>query len=529
MPMIAPMWTRCLVPVLMAAAAAQDGAESPPRQSVAVVRVGLDAGLPRHQAFSAVARRAAEFHAAATLDWDGLDGEALRQRLRALEPMRTDVLFVVPPEAFDVMLHRRALLLLCRLDDDPFVDATFGWFTARDGDAVEALWQRTEHVHRHGLASRTWHSAGVASGMKSAIYRGHRSALERAAGFTGDSFYFGCVERDPDVLAFIDRALPTLSQASVLEFTGNGDPQGIWLFDGNRNRERDKHWSYAPERVGEDPAGEMPRLLADRARRLRLERAVVWSGTCHSAATHRIFVEGDIVSTFGRAAAGTVHELPLEQSLGLALLDAGAVALLAPVGANHGLAVMRETETALRDGASLGEAVKATWDAVVMGANGVPKLDVVVDGRLVDAGEQVMQGGGANRVLLGDPTLRPFAKAADPRELVAVRDGPGAGFTVEVQWAKGFHATGWDMFGTDRARGACIAVRVPLRGERAGMRDFAVSVVAVGADGEALDYRFSRALVERFRGDAWLHLQANGPRATVEQKAATLTFTVEPR
>lgn len=511
--------------LLVAAAEAQ--APQPARR-VAVVSVGIDDPAPSHQGFRAVAKAAVAFHRAVALAWDGRDAAALRRQLLELGPGRlpTDVLLVVPPERFDVMLHRSVLLALCTLDDDPFVDAAFGWVTARDGAAVQALWQRTEAVHGKGLRSHVWHSAAVASGMKSTRYAGNRSALERAAGFAGDSFYFGCVEKDPDVLAFVDRALPVLSQAAVLEFSGNGDPQGIWLFDGNRNRDRSKHWDYAPERVGSDPGGEMPRLMADRVRQLQLDGAVVWDGACHSAATCRVYVEGDIVSTFGKAPAGTVYELPPPQSFALAVLDAGAVALLAPVGPNHGLAVMRETETALRGGASLGEAVKASWDAVVMGAGGVPKLDLVVDGKLVKDGEQIMQGGGANRALLGDPTLRPFKATIDAREGVDVRPGEDGTFTVDVTWAEGFHATGWDMYGIDRHRGACLAVRVPLPGAATA---FDVAVTAVGADGKALPYTFTRALVETFAGQRYLHLQANGARDAVEGKAVTLHFAVSPR
>lgn len=512
------------------AEAQSGGAAAAASRRAAVVEVAIDRGRAEHGGFAEVARQAAKFHRTAPLSWDGVDGAALKARLLAAEGgAPTDVLFVVPPGAFDVMLHRRALLALTALDDDPFVDAAFGWITGKDGAAVRALWRRTEQLHRDGLKSKTWHSVAVASNMKSANYVGHRSDLEKAAGFAGDSVYLGTADNDPQVLAFFDRFAPELAKAAVVEWSGNGDPQGVWLFSDRRNLDRTKHWLFDPRKVGHDPQGEMTRLRADRIRKLGLDGAVVWSGTCHAGAMSRVYVEGDIVSTFGRAEPGTVYVLKPEESLGLAFLDAGAAAFVAAVGPNHGMSVMRETEFALRHGASLGEAVKSTYDDVVLAAGGTPKLDLVTDGKLVEAGEKIMQGGGCNRALFGDPTLRPFRATVDPRESVAVRRTTGDGFAVEVRRVEGFHATAWDMFGEDRARGYQIAVRVPL--EEAGAErvpSFTAEVVATGADGVAIPCVVAACVVETFAGRRFLHLKAAAARPAAEGKAVTASFTVRP-
>lgn len=504
-------------------------APAPGAADVAVVALALDPADAGDAGFLAVAEKARAFHRARSLAWDGRDPDELLRRLGAGGAPPATILFVLRPERFDVMLHRRILLALVGLDDDPLVDAAFGYLTARDAAALERLWQRTEAVHRGGLCSRTWHSVGVATGMRSRTYSGHRSELEAAAGFRGDSIYFGVVEADPDVRAAVARELPRLESAGVLTFGGNGDPQGIWLFAGERNLDRTRHWDYSPERVGQDPDGVMPRLLAEHVRALRLASPVVWSGTCHAAATHRVFLEGDIVSTFGRAPAGTVHELPTEQSLGLAFLDAGAVALLAPAGPNHGIAVLRETAFALQHGASLGEAVKSTWDDVLLAARGPLRLDLVVDGRRLPAGEQVMQGGGANRVLLGDPLLRPFAPAADPRQTVRVERGDGGKFVVHVSWAEGFQPRGWDMYGTDRANGSAVPVRIVVDGLLPGTAT-AVDVEVEACAGDLpVPVVLGHAVLERYAGRRYLHLQANGARAVIEGKALRVRFDVTPR
>jgi hypothetical protein len=500
--------------------------ESRPAAAVAVVQAGLDPKNPEHARFAAVARAAATFHRApAPISFDGRSVDALRADLVAAAP--DAVLMVVPPETLDVNLHRRLLLLSATLDDDLFPDFTFGYLTARDGAALEKLWKRTVRLHEKGLRSRVWHSTGVISKGKSYVYPNARSALEKAAGFTGENYYFGVVENDPDVLKFADRTLPRLEEAGVVEMSGNGDPQGVWLFADDRNLDASKHWPFDPAKVGHDPKGEMPRLLAPRFAKLDLDGAVVWSGTCHSAAPRRVFIEGDIVSTFGKTKGPTLYELKPKESLCLAILDAGAAAFLAPIAANHGLAAMREQETFVAAGASLGESVKATYDAVFLAAKGRLRLDFA-DQPGDGAGEKVMQGGGANRILIGDPTLRLCKPTPHPTEKTEIRRATGDAFVVTTTWQKGFHAAGWDMFGTDSARGACVSTRVAIDDVAPPrIKAFTATVAATGADGVAMPYVFTHAEVETFAGRRYLHLQANAPR-TEDNRFAKVTFSVAP-
>ena len=496
-----------------------------------VVEVALEGAQDADFAAAAheVAHRAAGFHRGRVRNWDGKDFAAWRALLHEESPEQ--VLFLVPPEVLDVPLHRRVLLASAELDDDPLPDFSWGWFTAGDGDALRAFWERTERVHREGLAAGPWLDVAVASGIRSTIYAGSIPATAQAAGFQGDSIYFATVDADPDNLAFVDAQLPRLEGAAVVEFTGNGDPEGIWLFPGGRNLERSKHWDYDPARVGEDPEGAMPRVTAARFAALSLQSPVVWSGTCHSAATARVWVESDIVSTFGRTACATLHLLPRERSIGLAMIDAGAVAYLAPLGANHGMAVSRERDAALTRGCTLGEAVKSTWDDVFLAAGGAPALDFPVAGEPHLRGEPVMQGGGANRVLIGDPALRPFPAVAHPLEEVEVRVVDG-GIDVRVDWRAGWHPTAWDMYGSDRSADWRVVARVPLDAaaaaalRRDGRIAFEVEVEARGADGAPLPYVLRHAVLETWRGQPVLHLQANAPRSEVERAAVDTVFRI---
>jgi hypothetical protein len=269
----------------------------------------------------------------------------------------------------------------------------------------------------------------------------------------------------------------------------------------------------------------MPRLLAADVRRRDLSGAVVWSGTCHSAVTRRAVVEGDIVSTFGRTSGRVIHELPPDESLCLAFLDAGAIALLAPVGANHGFAVDVEQDFALRHGATLGAVIAATWDDVVLASNGSPQLADPFDA-VEGEDEHIMAAGGANRVLIGDPTLAPFRAVADPRERVVVtRDGDS--LTVEVAWEAGFEPRAWDMYGNDRARDGRITARVELVRGAARVSIAKASVDVVDGDGGVLPFVLGPCLVEDEPGFAVLHLCARAARESIGTRALRARFTLE--
>ncbi|MEM7307861.1 MAG: hypothetical protein AAF682_14375 [Planctomycetota bacterium] len=491
-----------------------------------VVELALDGADGFAAAARAVAREAAEFHDGRVVAFDGEDWERWRDVLRSTLP--DEVLFVVPPEVLDVPLHRRILLASADLDDDLLPDFSWGYLTAADGEGLRELWERTVRVHEQGLNGRTWHEVGVTSGMKSTVYPGYVSTTAKAAGFTGDGIFIATVDADPDHQAFVAQQLPRLEQAAVVALTGNGDPKGIWLFAGERNMDPSLHWDFSPERVGEDPEGAMPRLTADRIAGLELSSPVVWSGTCHSGATHRVFVEGDIVSTFGTTDRATLYRMPPERSLCLAVLEAGAVAFLAPLGANHGMAVSREHDAALIRGCSLGEAVKSTWDDVFLAAGGAPRLHLPVPGEPHGRGEPVMRGGGSNRVLIGDPALAPFAPTPRPGESTSAVSVEG-GLDVTARWEDGWHPMAWDMYGDDRGADWRVVARVPLDELLPASQPlpaWSVTVDATGADGEPQPYALRHAVVESWRGERWLHLQASAPREQVERKHVNAVFRV---
>ncbi len=491
-----------------------------------VVILELEEGDPRYGAFAQVAGQVAEYHGAEQLEADAGDLDSLEETLGRMAPEQ--VLYVLYPELLDIDLHRRLLLLSARLDEDRLPDFTFGYFTHADGAGLRELWRRTKRLHEEGLRTDKWINTFVTSGMKSTIWASYLGELEKAAGFEGPGIGFAIVEDDPECEAFVAEKLPLLEDAAVIQLTGNGDPQGIWLFDDHRNVDSARHWPYEAGKVGHDPEGEMPRVMASELAALELDAPILWSGTCHSGATCRVFVEGDIVSTFGTTYRVTVHELEPEESLCLAFLEAGAAALLVPIAANHGFSVDLESGFALRTGASLGETIKSTWDDVFLAAEGELHLDLPVPGEPHSSREAVMQGGGANRILIGDPALRPFARTDDPRTSVSIESiEGGGGFDVQLEWDEGFHARAWDIYGT-HSKDWRIGERVDVTDRLAPTARIDVTVLVTDSAGEELDgYELTRAELEHFHGRLYLHLQANADR-TVGDGAKTARFRVRP-
>jgi hypothetical protein len=297
----------------------------------------------------------------------------------------------------------------------------------------------------------------------------------------------------------------------VVSFSGCGDPEGIWLFDDHRNVERDKHWAYDPKKVGQDPKGEMPRITARMLRDVNLRGSVVFAGVCHIGSLRRVFVEGDIVSTFGRASGLTEYLIPEGRSVAAAILDAGPAAYIAPVGPNHGYRSLVEAQEGFEKRLCLGDILRSTYDDIALTLGRPPELGLYTPGeRDVDRGH-IMASGGANRVLYGDPALAPFADVKiDPAIAISRTDSSGrtSGFTLRAAvrhrdwWS-------WNMFGRpDRAER--IRAVVDLR--QGDPDDLEILATARNAEGTVVPELSLDAAIEWIDGRRRLHVQVTAPR-----------------
>jgi hypothetical protein len=479
--------------------------------------------LPESDPYYAAARRLAGEHDGVIVPFDPTRMLALRRKLSQLIPRY--VALVLRPQDVDLNLQRQMLALSTRMDDDPFCDFAFGFVTGATAKDALSLVERSIRMQKEGLP-KTMVTASVTSGRKSWASQGLGTPLASQLGYTGGAIYWSCVEADPQVLDFVKGHIKDIQKKGIVMLTGNGDPEGIWLFSDRRNLDGSKHWPFDPKKVGLDPKGEMPRITAEYFRGLDLGGAVVWSGTCHSGVLHREFVENDIVSTFGRVDRITEYILPEGRGLGLAVLADGPSAYLAPIGPNHGYACNVELYRALAMGWPLGDVLRSRYNEIILDAGGKLDISLFEPGAPFPA-DNPMRGGGANRTLFGDPLFKPFPESGKDslRKTVApLPDRKGLRVTCEVVDEMSFQF--WDMFGDDRKNPERIYITVELPQGMAAIRD--VSASAKSPDGNKISLAACKWGIEKMDGKVIAHLQANAARGMLTRNGANVEFTVSP-
>jgi rhamnogalacturonyl hydrolase YesR len=493
-----------------AAAAAQSSA------SPYVVLTDLPDGDP----YLAAARELAQYRSGEIVHFDRDRLLALRRALALRQPRY--VALVLRPEEIDANLAREMIAFSTRMDSDPFPDFAFGFITGPTAEDALGLVERAIEVERAGLPKRLV-TTSVVSGGACSVQEGAEGSLAARLGYTGERIYWASREEDPAVLDFVKANLRRLEGSGIVGMYGCGDPEGIWLFSDRRNLDDSKHWDFDPARVGEDPNGEMPRVTAEMLRGIDLGGAVVWSGTCHSGVLRNAFVEGDIVSTFGRVSSVTPYEVPPERSLALAILGDKPSAYIAPIGPNHGYACLPEMYRALSTGMALGDVMRTRYAEIILAGRG--KLD----GQLYIPGgpelsEDPMRGGGLNRILYGDPAYRPFPASGSDY----LRTGLGlleGGLLVRCEVLDEDSGMFWDMFGDDRGNPERVYTTVELPEDAAPVRG--VRAKAMASDGSAVPVSGCLWAVERIDGKQLLHLQTNGPTGSLWHRGVVVEFAVD--
>jgi|GEM_PF-402490 len=481
----------------------------PPAGDAYIVLSAVDPKGPWHKA----AERLAKYRKGTIIPFQ-IDQLASVQRKLALAGARY-VAVVLEPGDLDVNLHRRLIAMSTRMDDDPFCDFALGYITGPTPEAALALVEGAIQVEKEGIAKSTA-EASVISEIKSFVTDAPAVALAGELGYEGKTIYWSTLEADPDVLEFVGDHLKDLEHRGVVMFGGNGDPEGIWLFADGRNMDESKHWPFDPKRVGEDPKGEMPRILAKDLRGLDLSRSVVWSGTCHSAITGRAFVGGDIVSTFGTVDCVTEYMVPADRSLALAILGDGPSAFLAPIGPNHGYATLVEAYRALATGMALGDVMRVSYDEVILAEGGHLSPPVFVPGEPEPA-EDPMRGNAVNRLLFGDPAYRPFTEAGRGEAETSVK-----GNVVRCEVVDGDSGVFWDMYGGGDGPHDRVYVVVELP---KGLPE----VASVTAESKEVAITGCRWGVEELDGKRWIHLVANAAQEAFAKDGVVVEFKLSPR
>jgi len=504
----------------------------PPGRRLLVVEYG-----PGAERFHAATRRLASYRG---VEWERLADAANPDALRDLARRQAaDALaIVIAPETLDLNLNRRVLDAVCRLDDDMFPDASYGYLTGAEPGDVMTMLERMAAVERDGLPARGIHY-GVATTDKLLVY----PARPGEGGLDWSGVYIPTAEKCPAPRETLEKALAQSAGAGVITFSGNGDPMRVWLFSDRRNLNPQFHWPYDPARIVRDFASrEMPALGASELARWDLAGRVVWFSTCHSAVPVHAMVAADIVATFGKVPDRRIrfYDLRREESFCLNLLARGPSAYLAPIGPNHGYLANVETYRAVNEQLPLGEAIRRNQIDVALtyrSRGGIPLVQEK-DGQpeaIPNVPGGIMREGTLNRILFGDPTFAPFRNTGAARHSLEIRAEKS---TVTVAIKDPQSPEHWDPYRGDPKRDNVPDQRERVMGwfelDAPGVRDIMLksNVELTGAEW-AIETRRCRPPVVWFSLNAPKHpeytkrnLWREGARFTFEVKLATDSASV---
>ena len=434
-------------------------------------------------------RSARELHpGAAESTFDPAGGFAkAREALDRYRP-RYALIFLLPGE-LDARVEWEWLRITTEVDSDPFVDVRCGFMTGASPAAADAFMRRIVAAAR-GVsklpprfvddlgpgtltAKGTVHRQGGSMMLPSYPRRFESIAVLHAAGALDDPTRAG------------------LGGAGIVHFGGHGLPGGI--DDG---------------------------LAAKGVPSLGLAPCIVFSGACFTGVTGRWF---DIAGPDGLVRERTVA---LADSFCLRLLETPAAGYLAALHPDHGIPVYQEMEFLASTGGSLGDAIKSTYDWIILASGGkLPAFERLEDGKPTPrwTPSEIMRKGTASRILFGDPALIPFAAFARPAlESTCAADGAALRISAKVVnpdlvnlLIDTYHADLASDLQLFNAR-AVVTVKLPKGWEQvssvevtrvAPARSFLAKLA--GQSSPAIKHRVVGFAVEEDDGQRFLHVQVD--------------------
>jgi hypothetical protein len=265
-------------------------------------------------------------------------------------------------------------------------------------------------------------------------------------------------------------------------------------------------------------------------RKLTLSPCVVFNGACYTGVTSRWF---DVTT-------GKLAEKQVEPNLSFALgmLEQPVVGYLAALHPDHGIPVYQEMEYLAYSGATLGDAIKHTYDGVVLGNGGtLPELPTFSAGmQPAWSPKEIMLKGTAARVLFGDPTLAPMASFTQAPFVLATTVGEAGSLKIVATLQNpDLKASFTNTFENGLSGNSPFNDRALLKIELPESHDSVsdVRLDKIVAGGKTLPGQIVGYAVEHDAGQDFLHVHIDVPSTAymagpLRQSGTTIELSVDP-
>lgn len=323
----------------------------------------------KKDAYWKVVEEMANFRKAAVLRFAPAELDKLKAELQKAKPRYVAV--VMPREQIDVKFARAFLLMATEIDDDPFVDFSYGFITGTDAEKALAFVkniEKAEKAKRMNSVFSSWVSGGKKSWTdEDKLQIGiSRTTVQ----FAGD---------DGDIDKFRKDSLPKLSGHDLMLFTGHGGTEGI-----------SESYSYSD------------------LQNVNLFPAVVVSCACYTGTVHKCYwiEEGELKPYVSKP----------EESFALAVLNSGAIGYFAGLDGWHGIPAGQAFNSMLYDGLECGEAARRLYDRMVL-AWEESKFDRKKLQNMLEDEKNPRLVVQPNMVFFGDPAFRVYPERVSDKKV----------------------------------------------------------------------------------------------------------------
>lgn len=411
------------------------------------------AAFDSEDGYDAAARRLCELREASLVRFDAAAPQALFDRVRECRPRY--IAFVLRPEQIDINLVYALWRGAISLDEDPFLDVSYGLITGATPDDAVAL---AEAGSSSAPAPRSMASYGIVD---------PNLRLRVDADLQPWLTDFGSTRILQPMNAVTPEVMRAVESAGFVVLTGSGSPTGI---DGG---------------LGVDEVDAMTQVPK-----------VVYAGQGYSGVTGLSF------QPQRNGALKQISTKPAD-SFCLAWIRRGCAAMVGSLGGDYGRLAHGELQALLESGLPIGDAhrdFQNEWALLFQDA----VLQDQTPGRIAnDPRSQLFFQSAAARVLFGDPACRPL-------------QAPGASPVVETEWdwetreghirflqGEPFGKT--NISGLGSGGNPCLRFYVTLPVPDGADVPAAFEAKVHGPDGE-LPVVFQRSAVETNLGGRFLHL-----------------------